>query len=126
VFGFVPCESRLGVGAGGGQFLGERVGARHGQGGAVAEQRHRRGGVDIDEVGYAYQATFEGFLQAEGTAPADGLNQRADLLARTIRRAFESDLATPDSTLRDIAAAATTVLTDLIDTDRAESGIPKG
>jgi AcrR family transcriptional regulator len=84
-----------------------------------------RDDMDIDEVGYAYQATFEGFLQAEGTAPADGLNQRADLLARTIRRAFESDLATPDTTLRDIAAAAITLLTDLIDADRAEFDIPK-
>lgn len=83
-----------------------------------------RDDMDIDEVGYAYQATFEGFLQAEGTATADGLDQRADLLARTIRRAFESDLAIPDNALREIAAAGITLLTDLIDADRAESNIP--
>jgi hypothetical protein len=43
--GFVPLEPRPGVGSGSGQFLGECVGARHGQGGAVAEQRHARGPV---------------------------------------------------------------------------------
>jgi AcrR family transcriptional regulator len=83
-----------------------------------------RGDMDIDEVRYAYQATFEGFLQKEAAAPADGLDQRADLLARTIRRAFESDLAIPDSELRDVAAAAVALLTDLIDADRNESGLP--
>jgi AcrR family transcriptional regulator len=90
----------------------------------LADHGLLRDDMDIDEVGYAYQATFEGFLQAEGSAPADRLNQRADLLARTIQRAFESDLAIPDTTLQNLAAAAITLLTDLIDTDRAESGIP--
>ena len=34
-----------GAAGGGGQFLGERVAARYGQGGTVAEQRYRGGGV---------------------------------------------------------------------------------
>jgi AcrR family transcriptional regulator len=83
-----------------------------------------RDDMDVDEVGYAYQATFEGFLRAEADAPADRLNQRADLLARTIRRAFENDRAIPDTELRDLAAAAITLLTDLIDADRAETSRP--
>jgi AcrR family transcriptional regulator len=91
----------------------------------LAEHGLLRDDMDIDEVGYAYQATFEGFLQAEGSAHADGLDQRADLLARTIRRAFETDLATPDTRLRDLAAAAVTLLTDFINADRAESDIPE-
>ena len=83
-----------------------------------------RDDMSTDEISYAFQATFEGFLRAEADAPADGLDQRADLLARTIRRAFENEPATPVTTLRDVAAATATLLTDLIDADRAESGIP--
>src|SRR5215510_9709915 len=82
-----------------------------------------RDDMDTDEIGYAYQATFEGFLQQEAAAPADGLAQRAELLARTVRRAFESDRALSDAELRDVAAAATALLTDLIDADRTESGL---
>ena len=81
----------------------------------------RRHGTD--DISYAYQATFEGFLQQEAAAPADGLAQRADLLARTIRPAFENDRAIPDTELRDVAAAATVLLTDLIDADYAEPGL---
>ena len=79
--------------------------------------------MDTDDISYAYQATFEGFLQQEAAAPADGLAQRADLLARTIRPAFENDRAIPDTELRDVAAAATVLLTDLIDADYAEPGL---
>jgi AcrR family transcriptional regulator len=90
----------------------------------LAQHGLLRDDMDIDEIRYAYQATFEGFLQQEGAAPADGLAQRADLLARTIRRAFESDLALPDTELQDIAAAVIAGLTDLIDADRAASSLP--
>ena len=78
--------------------------------------------MDTDDISYAYQPTFEGFLQ-QAAAPADGLAQRADLLARTIRPAFENDRAIPDTELRDVAAAATVLLTDLIDADYAEPGL---
>jgi len=89
----------------------------------LAEHGLLRDDMTPAEIGYAYQATFEGFLHQEATAPADGLDQRADLLARTVRRGFESDRALPDTELRDIAAAATALLTDLIDADRAETGL---
>lgn len=65
------------------------------------------------EIGYAYQATFEGFLRAEGAAP-----ERADLLARTVQRAFESGSAIPEAALRDLAAETATLLGGLIDADR--------
>jgi hypothetical protein len=64
-------------------------------------------------------------LRAAGADPADGLDQRADLLARTIQRAFESEPVISETALRDLAAAAIALLTDLIDADRAESGIPE-
>jgi AcrR family transcriptional regulator len=91
----------------------------------LAEQGLLRDDLNVDEIGYAYQATFEGFLRAESTAPAGGEDQRADLLARTVRRAFENELTIPDGTLEEVAAATVTLLTDLLDTDRAESGIPE-
>jgi hypothetical protein len=47
------------------------------------------------------------------TAP-DGRQQRADLLARTIRRAFKVDLAVPEADLLHLAATTVT----LIDSDR--------
>ncbi|MET7338592.1 helix-turn-helix domain-containing protein [Nonomuraea sp. NPDC005650] len=83
-----------------------------------------RDDMEVDELGYAYQATFEGFLRAAGAS--DGRERQADLLARTVRRAFESEPAVSDATLKDVAAAVVTLLGDLIDADRAESGIPEG
>jgi AcrR family transcriptional regulator len=90
----------------------------------LAAHRLLRDDMNIDEIVYAYQATFEGFLQTERDRPADGLDHRADLLARTVQRAFESDLASPDTTLRDLATEVITLLTHLIDADHAESRPP--
>ena len=93
--------------------------------GLLAEHRLLCDDMPVGEIGYAYQATFEGFLRAEGAAPADGQEQRADLLAWTIQRAFESEPAIPVASLRDLAAATVTLLGGLIDVDRAASGIPE-
>ncbi|WP_285709213.1 hypothetical protein [Microtetraspora sp. NBRC 16547] len=49
----------------------------------------------------------------------------AVLLARTIQRAFERELAIPDAALRDLATATVTLLSDLIDADRVASGLPE-
>jgi AcrR family transcriptional regulator len=84
-----------------------------------------RDDLNADEIGYAYQATFEGFLRAENTAPAGGEDQRADLLARTVRRAFESEQTLPDDELQDLADATAALLTAVVDADRAESGLPQ-
>ncbi|MCO6007257.1 hypothetical protein NE236_19945 [Actinoallomurus purpureus] len=84
-----------------------------------------RDDMDIDELGYAYQATFEGFLRAEESGPEDGLDRRAALLAQTVRRAFEVDSVSPDAPLEDVAAATVTLLDELIAADRAESDIPE-
>lgn len=97
----------------------------HGYFELLAEHGLLRDDMGVAEIGYAYQATFEGFLRAEGAA-----DRRADLLARTVRRAFESESAVSDATpqddavLRGIAVATVALLTDLIDADRAESGLP--
>ncbi|MEQ4723226.1 helix-turn-helix domain-containing protein [Nonomuraea sp. B19D2] len=90
----------------------------------LAEHGLLRDDLDVDQLRYAYQATFEGFLRAEGGTSADGREQRADLLAGTVRRAFESEAAPADAALRDLAAAVAALLGDVVDADRAEAGIP--
>ncbi|MDT3439910.1 helix-turn-helix domain-containing protein [Pseudofrankia sp. BMG5.37] len=93
--------------------------------GLLAEHGLLRDDMRVDEIGYAYQATFEGFLRAEGAATAGGQEQRADLLARTIQRAFESEQAIPETALRDLAATTVALIGGLIDADRTVSGIPE-
>ena len=63
----------------------------HGYLQSLAEHGLLRDDLSVDEVGFAYQATFEGFLRAEGASAVDGPEPRADLLARTVKRAFESE-----------------------------------
>lgn len=90
-----------------------------------------RDDMDVDAIAYAFQATFEGFLQAEAAAAAPttaghaaaGLDQRADLLARTVQRAFESGRTIPRRTQQSLATAVIELLTDLTDADRADLGI---
>ncbi|MEW1836850.1 helix-turn-helix domain-containing protein [Nonomuraea angiospora] len=91
----------------------------------LAEHGLLRDDLSADEVGYAYQATFDGFLRAEGASPVGEPEQRAELLARTVRRAFESDSPASDATVADLAGVTVTLLGDLIDADRAEFGIPE-
>jgi hypothetical protein len=78
-------------------------------------------------------ATFEGFLRAAAEAAAAtsttasrataGLDQRADLLARTVQRAFESGRTIPRSAQQSIATAVIDLLADLTIADRADLGI---
>nr|BFE81162.1 hypothetical protein GCM10020093_037630 [Planobispora longispora] len=84
-----------------------------------------RDDMDADELGYAYQATFEGFLRADDGVPAEGLERRADLLARTVQRAFENGPAPGDGTLPGLADSVVALLSDLIDDGRDESGVPR-
>ncbi|WP_214413103.1 TetR/AcrR family transcriptional regulator [Sphaerisporangium fuscum] len=83
-----------------------------------------RDDLSADEVGYAYQATFEGFLRAESAVPVDDPERRAELLARTVRRAFESDSPASDATVGELADVFVTLLGELVDADRADFGIP--
>ena len=92
-----------------------------------------RDDLDVDAIAYAFQATFEGFLRAEAEAAAAapapaghaaaGLDQRADLLARTVQRAFESGRTIPRRTQQSLATAVIELLTNLTDADRADLGI---
>jgi AcrR family transcriptional regulator len=83
-----------------------------------------RDDMPVDEIGYAYQATFEGFLRAAGAAPASRPEERADLLARTIRRAFEQEPQIPDAALQPLADATVALISALIEADRIEFDLP--
>jgi hypothetical protein len=54
---------------------------------------------------------------------AVGLDQRADLLARTIQRAFESGRTIPRRAQQSLVTAVIELLTDLTDADRTDLGI---
>ncbi|GAA2273111.1 helix-turn-helix domain-containing protein [Nonomuraea roseoviolacea subsp. roseoviolacea] len=81
--------------------------------------------LGAEEAGFAYQATFEGFLRASDDEHAsdEAWERRADLLARTVRRAFENDAAPDDAVVREVADATAALLTEVIDADLAASGI---
>jgi AcrR family transcriptional regulator len=90
----------------------------------LAEHGLLRKDMGVDEIGYAFQATFEGFLRAEGAAPTGVPEQRADLLAQIVQRGFESDPPTPQAVLPGLAAATVTLLGGLTDADRRAFNIP--
>jgi AcrR family transcriptional regulator len=92
----------------------------------LAEHGLLRDDLGLEAIAYAFQATFEGFLHAEAAAvpmsagPAiAGLEQRADLLARTVQQAFESGRTVPHRALQSLATAVIDQLTGLADADRA-------
>jgi AcrR family transcriptional regulator len=99
----------------------------------LAAHRLLRDDLDVDAIAYAFQATFEGFLHTEAEAAAAapttaghaaaGLDQRADLLARTVQRAFERAHTIPRHAQQSLATAVIQLLTDLTDADRADLGI---
>ena len=100
---------------------------------AVGRAHLLREDLDPQAIAYAFQATFEGFLRAEAEAAAAtsttasragaGLDQRADLLARTVQRAFESGRTIPRPARQSVATAVIDLLTDLTIADRADLGI---
>ncbi|MFF0080366.1 TetR/AcrR family transcriptional regulator [Streptomyces canus] len=90
----------------------------------LAEHGLIRADLSVDEIGYAYQATFEGFLHVEGSTPTGNPEQHAELLARTVQRAFENEAA-PELPIKQLAADTVALLGDLIDADRAAFGLPE-
>ncbi|MFG2819369.1 TetR/AcrR family transcriptional regulator [Kitasatospora sp. NPDC048365] len=88
----------------------------------LAEHGLLREDLSAADIAHAYQATFEGFLCADhGDRDTD---QQAELLARTVQRAFEHDRAPGDDVLSAVATALAALLDEVITTDRAEFGLP--
>lgn len=76
-----------------------------------------------EAVEYAFLAVFEGFLRAEpssGKRGPDELRRRADLLALTVKRAFETGRQLPAATRDLLSRHVIELLGDLVDADRAD------
>lgn len=91
----------------------------------LAEHGLLRADLSADAVAYAFLATLEGFIQAEATAgegqgAATGVEERAELLARTVQRAFESGRSVSPAAEKAIAARVIDLLARLGDDDRAD------
>jgi AcrR family transcriptional regulator len=94
----------------------------------LAEYGLLRDDLDADAVAYAFRATLEGFIQAEATdgegqGPALGIKERADLLAATVQRAFETGRSLPAAAEQTIATRVIDLFARLDETDRADLGI---
>ncbi|MFF8600373.1 TetR/AcrR family transcriptional regulator [Streptomyces sp. NPDC015232] len=81
-----------------------------------------RDDLSPEEIGFAYQATFEGFLRADD--PTATPERRADLLADVVRRSLEPEQVPTDAVLREAASALADLLDGLVAADREEFGIP--
>jgi hypothetical protein len=111
--------------------LGKLRQARHETGHQVALDdylrllaRHRlvRADLPVDEIVYAWHATLEGFFVAQSHAGPVGqaaLQHNADLLAVTVRSAFEPGQL-PDVELASLAPQVIELLTKIGDTHRAD------
>jgi AcrR family transcriptional regulator len=97
----------------------------------LAEHGLLRDDLDADAVAYALQAILEGFIQAEATAgegqgPGLGIEERADLLSRTVQRAFETGRSLSPAAEKTIATRVIDLFARLGDADRADLGIEEG
>ena len=93
----------------------------------LAEHGLLRDDLDADAVAYAVLATLEGFIQAEATAgegQGSGLSieERADLLSRTVQRAFETRRRLSPAAEKTIATRVIELFAGLGDADRADLG----
>jgi hypothetical protein len=92
----------------------------------LAESGLLRDDLDADALAYAVLATLEGFIQAEATASpqqGSGIDDRADLLARTVQRAFEAQRRLSPAAEQAIATQVIELFARLGEADRADLGI---
>ncbi len=90
----------------------------------LAEHGLLRDDLSAASVAYAFLATLEGFIQAEaGQRQGSGIEERADLLALTVQRAFETQRKASPAAEKTIAARVIDLFARLGDADRADLGI---
>jgi AcrR family transcriptional regulator len=85
-----------------------------------------RADLSPDAVAYAFLAMLEGFIQAEAAADerlGSGIQERADLLALTVQRAFETGRSLSPAAEKTIATWVIDLFAGLGDADRADLGI---
>jgi AcrR family transcriptional regulator len=85
----------------------------------LAEHGLLRNDLDVDAVTYAVLAILEGFIQAEAAASQQGshTDERADLLARTLQRAFETRRRLSPAAEKTIATRVIDLFTGLGDAE---------
>lgn len=91
----------------------------------LAEHGLLRDDLDADAVAYAVLATLEGFIQAEAAASQQqgaGIEDRAELLSRTVQRAFETRRRLSPAAEQTIATRVIELFAGLGDADRADLG----
>ena len=89
----------------------------------LAEHGLLRDGLSADAGAYAFLATLEGFIRAEATAEQQresGIQERADLLAGTVQRAFETERRLSPTAETTIASHVVDLFAGLGDADRAD------
>jgi AcrR family transcriptional regulator len=92
----------------------------------LAEHGLLRDDLAADAVAYAVLATLEGFIQAEATTSqqqGSGIEDRADLLACTVQRAFETRRRLSPAAEQAIATRIIELFARLGEADRADLGI---
>jgi len=92
----------------------------------LAEHGLVRADLRPDAVAYAFLATLEGFIQAEAAADerlGSGIEERADLLALTVQRAFETGRSVSPATGQAIVAQVVELFARVGDSGRADLGI---
>ena len=95
----------------------------------LAEHGLLRDDLDADAVAYAVLATLEGFIQAEATAgrgQGAGIQERSDLLALTVQRAFETGRSLSRAAEQTIATQVIDLVARLGEADRADLNIEEG
>jgi AcrR family transcriptional regulator len=91
----------------------------------LAEHGLLRTDLRPDAVAYAFMAMLEGFIQAEAAVdeqPGSGIEARADLLALTVQRAFESGRSLSPATGQAVAAQVADLFARVGESDRADLG----
>jgi AcrR family transcriptional regulator len=89
----------------------------------LAEHGLLRTDLSPDAIDYAFMAMLEGFIQAEAAVDeqlGSGIEERADLLALTVQRAFESGRSLSPATGRAVAAQVTDLFARVGESDRGD------
>jgi AcrR family transcriptional regulator len=94
----------------------------------LAEHGLLRADLRPDAVASAFLATLEGFVRAEATADDElgsDIQERADLFASTVQRAFETDPNLPTVTRQAVVAQVIELFARAADAGRSGLGIAK-
>jgi AcrR family transcriptional regulator len=89
----------------------------------LAEHGLLRTDLRPDAVAYAFMAMLEGFIQAEAAVDeqlGSGIEERADLLALTVQRAFESGRSLSPATGQAVAAQVADLFARVGESDRGD------